>query len=124
MIDKNMQDTALDDLFKRRGFNLYGERGFTVNGLVVAEFDYLISFVTSGGIDSFNNFELIVSSISDIDRSLVDEMAKDIPREAEINFTNPEGARRNLENLRYIIFAINDYVLLATRLGLPLNPLL
>jgi len=33
VIDKNMQDTALDDLFKRRGFNLYGERGFTVNGL-------------------------------------------------------------------------------------------
>lgn len=105
-------------------FKIYGEYGFVVDGLLVSEFGYLLRYVTSGKHDSFTNFEAIANDYVAIDGAIVTEMAKPIPREAEVNFTTPEGARRNLENLRYIIKAIAEYVSLAAKLDLPLNPLL
>lgn len=105
-------------------FNLYDEYGFVVDGLLVSEFGYLLRHVTTGKHDSFKNFEAIADDFTEIDGAIVIEVSKQTPREAEVNFTSPEGARRNLENMRYIVRAITEYVDLAKKLELPLNPLL
>jgi len=97
---------------------------FVINGYIVSDFDYLLRLVTPEKLESFKDFEVIANNFPIIERAIENEMAKDIPSEAKVNFTNPEGARRNLEKLRYIVQAINEYVSLARKLELPVNPLL
>lgn len=121
--DRNKRKTVEEFCGKWR-FKLHDGYGLVVDGLLVSEFGYLLRYVTSGKHESFKNFESIADDFGAIDVAIVIEMAKATPREAEVNFTSPEGARRNLENMRYIISAINEYVTLAKELELPLNPLL
>lgn len=104
-------------------FKLYGDYGFSVDGLIVSEFGYLLRYVTEDKHDSFKDFAAIADDYAAINGAIVIEMAKPIPREAEVNFTTPEGASRNLKNLHYIVEAITKYVELANNLGLPVNPL-
>jgi hypothetical protein len=115
---------TVEDFCKEWKFKLYGNYGFAVDGLMVSEFGYLLRYVTHGKHVSFEDFAAIANDFVAIDNAIVTEMAKPTPKEAEVNFTTPEGARRNLENLRYIIKAITKYVELANHLGHPVNPLL
>jgi hypothetical protein len=104
-------------------FELNGCLGFTVNGLLVREFGYLLSYVTNNKHDSFVDFEEIANDFVAIDSAIVIETRKPVPREEEVHFTSHEGAIQNLKNLRYIVFCIKEYVDLAKELGLPTNPL-
>lgn len=107
---------------EERRFKLNGAYGFSVNGLLVREFGYLLSYVTNGKHTSFANFEEIANDFSAINGAIVTEIGKPIPREQEVNFTSHEGAVQNLQNLQYIVRCITDYVDLAKELGLPTNP--
>lgn len=121
--DRNKRK-VVEEFCKKWRFHLYDEYGFVVDGLLVSEFGYLLRYVTSEKYDSFKNFEAIADDFAAIDGAIFSEMSKAIPREAEVNFTSPDGARRNLENMRYIVRAITEYVDLAKKLELPINPLL
>lgn len=107
---------------EERRFKLNGAYGFSVNGLLVREFGYLLRYVTNGKHDSFENFEEIANDFVAIDGAIVNEIGKPTPREEEVNFTSHEGAVQNLKNLRYIVRCISEYVDLAKELGLPTNP--
>ncbi len=121
--DRNKRKTV-EEFCEKWRFKLYDEYGFVADGLLVSEFGYLLRYVTSDKHESFKSFEAIADDFVAIDGAIVIEMSKATPKEAEVNFTSPEGARRNLENMRYIVRAITEYVALAKKLELPLNPLL
>lgn len=112
----------MEQFAKDRRFKLNGGYGFSVNGLLVREFDYLLRYVTGGKHDSFQDFGEIADNVVSINAAIVSEMQKPIPREEEVNFTSHEGAIRNLENLRYIVLCVAEYVALAKELDLPTNP--
>ncbi|KIP18467.1 hypothetical protein KY49_3598 [Burkholderia sp. MSHR3999] len=123
-INDRTKRNAVEEFCNKWRFHLYDEYGFVVDGLLVSEFGYLLRYVTSGKHDSFKNFEAIADDYAAIDGAIFKEMSKAVPKEAEVNFTSPDGARRNLENMRYIVKAITEYVALAKTLELPINPLL
>lgn len=112
----------MEQFAEERRFKLNGAYGFSVNGLLVREFGYLLRYVTNGKHCSFENFEEIANDFSAINGAIATELGKPTPREEEVNFTSHEGALQNLRNLQYIVRCIADYVDLAKELDLPTNP--
>lgn len=119
--DKQKQK-RMEQFAEERRFKLNGEYGFSVDGLLVREFGYLLRHVTRGKHGSFQNFDEIADNFVAINGAIVIEMQRDTPREEEVNFTTHEGAIRNLKNLQYIVKCIADYVDLAKQLGLTTRP--
>lgn len=113
----------LKKFVKQNHFYLNGSYGFSVNGVLVSEFGYLLRYVSDGKHETFNNFEALADDFVSINGAIVLEMRKPVPREMEVNFTTRDGALTNLENLQTIVRSITKYVELARKHGFDPNPL-
>lgn len=107
---------------QERRFKLNGPMGFSVDGLLVREFAYLLRYVTNGKHRAFDDFEKIANDFVAIDAAILTGMKRPMLREEEAHFTGHEGALRNQRNLRNIVRCITEYVHLAKEIGLPVNP--
>ncbi|GGX87781.1 hypothetical protein [Vogesella alkaliphila] len=77
--DKQKQK-RMEKFAEERRFELNGEYGFSVDGLLVREFGYLLCYVTQGKHDSFLKFDEIADDFTAINGAIVIEMKRDIPR--------------------------------------------
>lgn len=123
---KRKQQQAFDQFKQNWGFFIQGDYFSIGQAGLVSEFGYLLRAYTGGKHDGFHSFEAIASDYAAIDRTLVDELTKDVPLECERLHVARSTAVGNLKNLRLIVRCIAEYVDLVRQLDLlrlPVNPL-
>lgn len=105
-------------------FKLDGNYGFSIGGLIVREFAYLLRFVSDGKHESFDDFVALREDIHQLKAGILKEYYMTTPTETERLGVDPATAKRNMQNLDMILSAIAAYATEAEFNGFPPNPLL
>jgi hypothetical protein len=92
-----------------------------INGLVVDDFDYLLSYLTNEKLDTFRNLEKIAGIWPVVESAAASELLKPILREEESLNISHTTAINNVENILIIVKTISEYVAECNRLSLPIN---
>ncbi|WP_152034523.1 hypothetical protein [Burkholderia contaminans] len=102
------RERKLEEWMVQQRLEFHGTMGFSINGLIVREFNYLLRHVTGGKLERFDDLEMIHASYPLIIAGITKEMKH--PLEVERNLADLETAQTNLRNLRQIVEVISRYV--------------
>ncbi|MBJ9698620.1 hypothetical protein [Burkholderia cenocepacia] len=102
------RERKLKEWMVQQRMDFDGQMGFSIQDLVVREFNYLLGHVTDGKLERFDDLARIHESHPLIIAGITKEMQH--PLEAERNLADLETAQANLRNLRQIVELISRYV--------------
>lgn len=107
----------VDKFLLQHKMNLRGDYGFSVNGLMVSEFGYLLREVSGGKLHNFDNFNAIHAAFPAINGAIAQQIMAPVLVEEKALGIAHETALYNMRNLRNICVTISKYVELLDRLA-------
>jgi hypothetical protein len=107
---------------EERNIRLHIDRGLSIDGLVINEFDHLLDKVTRHAHRSFDNIGEIAHDFYAIDIAIIGELQKPLSHDSDLAAEMHAEVTRDLKKLRHIVHCIADFFKIAHELEL--SPLL
>lgn len=103
---------------EERNIQLHIDRGISINGLLINEFDHLLAKVTNHAHRSFDNLTAIAHDFYAIDIAIIGELQKPVSHDNGLATESYAELTDELQKLRHIVHNIADFFKIAHELEL------